>query len=403
MAEEAHAPSGRHGGGQAGVELHRRVGVQQTQAVGAHQARPLAAGQLHQTLLAPGPLRAGLGKASGQGQQAPGALLQGRLGHGDHLRSGDRQDHQVRRLRQGVQGGVGPHALDGPGVGVDGIDHTLEAALQDVAEDGVANGVGIPGGADHGHRLRAQEGHQRVGGGDPLSDLGSLPVGLGGVEREVHMDDAALHGPAGLEARVPEDVVHLVVLVEHVRFEAQVAGAGRQARDALEDEAADAPALVLVGDHEADLGVGPALAHIVPQAQHALGAALALHGQEAGPQAGLRGAELLGEAAGDAGHTPHEAHGQGFPGQALDEGVHPIRVLRGGHAEGDPLAVLQEDELLVLCAVWNNAEHGMPHEIGRNAITLAWLPVDCSELKTFLALYIIFHSRRGLNAALNWL
>ena len=156
----------------------------------------------------------------------------------------------------------------------------------------------------------------------------------------MHVDDAAFHGPAGLEAGVPEDVAHLLVLVEHVCLEAQVASPGGKARQPLEDEAADPPALVFVRDHEADLGVGAALAHIVAQAQDALLGAFAFHRQEAGPHMGIFHAELFHELAGDAGDAAHEAHGQSFLGEAPDERLDPVHVLGGGDPKIDPLTIL---------------------------------------------------------------
>ena len=364
MAEEPDPPPGRHHRGQAGVQLDRGMGVQEAQAVGAHQPCSPATGQPHEALLAPDAFRTRFREPGREHQEAAGALVQGPLGEGVHLGGGNGQDHQIRGFRQGCQGRIGLHAFDGLGPGIDWINSPLEASLEDVAENDAPHGGGIAGGAHHGHRPGPQERDQGVGRGYAFADLCAFPLGLGGTQGEAHMDDAALHGPRGFEARILEDVGHLLVFVEKLSLEAHVAGARRQARQTFQDQSADATALVRVPDHEGHFSDGATITHIVAEAQHLLLRPLTLDGEKAGPLMGILVAEIFHELTGDAGHAAHEAHGHAFAGETLDEGRHPFHVIRRGDPQEDALAVLQQDEFPVTCAVRDDAEHRMPRGSG---------------------------------------
>ena len=162
MAEEPDPPPGRHHRGQAGVQLDRSMGVQEAQAVGAHQPCSPATGQPHEALLAPDAFRTRFRKPGREHQEAAGALVQGPLGEGVHLGGGNGQDHQIRGFRQGCQGRIGLHAFDGLGPGIDWINSPLEASLEDVAENDAPHGGGIAGGAHHGHRPGPRSGTREL-------------------------------------------------------------------------------------------------------------------------------------------------------------------------------------------------------------------------------------------------
>ena len=68
------------------------------------------------------------------------------------------------------------------------------------------------------------------------------------------MDDAGVERAVHDEAARREHLEHLVVLAEHVGLELGDAGGARDRRQVLEQQRADAAALVLVGDRERDLG-----------------------------------------------------------------------------------------------------------------------------------------------------
>ena len=401
MAEEPDPPPGRHHRGQAGVQLDGGVGVQETQTVGAHQPRPPATGQPDQALLAPDAFRTRFRESGGEHQEATGAFVQRPLGEGIHLGGGNGQDHQIRGLRQGCQGRIGLHAFDGLGPGVDRIDIALEASLEDVAENDAPHGGGIAGRAHHRHRPRPEERDEGVGRGHALADLRAFPLGLGGAQGEAHMDDAALHGPRGFEPRILEHVGHLLVFVEQLSLEAHVAGTRRQARQTFQDQRADAPALVRVPDHEGDFGDRPPIAHIVAEAQHLLLRTLTLDGEKAGPLMGALVAEILHELTGDAGHAAHEAHGHAFARETLDEGCHPFHVIRRGDPQKHALAILQQDEFPVTCAVRDDAEHRRPRGWGATRPPYHARSGCKFRRRFFLLLLVFFHPGRPVRGLLD--
>ena len=111
---------------------------------------------------------------------------------------------------------VGAHPGDGLTRAVDGIRGAGEPAGEDVAEQLAADRAAPCRGADHGDGPRLEERAQRRGHRDVVALVDSRPVALGCLDREPHLDHAALEGARRHEAGVREHREHRVVLRQHL-------------------------------------------------------------------------------------------------------------------------------------------------------------------------------------------
>ena len=173
------------------------------------------------------------------------------------------------------------------------------------------------------------------------------------------MEAAALSGLVDLEAGVAEDVDHRVVLVEHLGLEPGEPGARGDPGQALEEQRADAPALVGVVDEEGHLGAaadphGGVAAHaddprVLP---------LPDDREQAEAVARLPRAHELDHAAGDVGDRAHESHLERLARDRAHEGLDGRDVLGPGAPQEDGLPVAQKDVLAVLAPLGDDPEHG---------------------------------------------
>jgi hypothetical protein len=108
---------------------------------------------------------------------------------------------------------------------------------------------------------------------------------LRGRDREAHLDLPAFELPGDLEARIPEDREHRVVLGEHYCEESLDALLCRAWRELLEEARGRAASLQLVGDGEGDLR-GRAIAQSGPLGERddPLAAVLAGDGADEAPR-----------------------------------------------------------------------------------------------------------------------
>jgi hypothetical protein len=223
--------------------------------------------ECQQLLLALAALGAGFGEAGGDHAEGAHALAQRFLGGRQHPRAGQTDDRQldlVGNLRDRV---VPAHSRDRLAAAIDRVGRAVEVCLEHVAEKLPADRPASARGADHGHRARLEERTQRGRHRDVVALLDTCLEGLGRRNRETDFDLAVLELAHDVEAGAGEDAQHRPVVRQHLGDEAGHAGAGRAVRQLLEQARADPAALLLVGDHEGDLGRARiAQAHVVRDA-----------------------------------------------------------------------------------------------------------------------------------------
>ena len=253
LAEEARPAARGHHRREGRVERHGRVGVDDAERVGADQPQPVGARQPDEPALPQPALLAGLGEARGDHDEAVDALGRaveddvvhrlGRHGHDGHVDvAGDLRDGGVRR-----QAG---HRV---GARVDGVDPSGEVAHHQVAHQRPADGVLAPAGADDGHGPGVEELLDRRRLGAVLALLHDADGRVGRVDVEDQRHHAVVVLAGDVVARVAERADHRVVVGEDVGHEPLDAALATGLREVLEQELADAAALVLVLHEERDL------------------------------------------------------------------------------------------------------------------------------------------------------
>ncbi len=152
-------------------------GAHDAEAVGADQSDVVAVRGLHQLPLQRGAGRAGLAETGGDDDRrfhAVDAAVFEDAGHA--LRRGG-DHHQLDRLADLGDGGIGALSLHHGMAGVDRIQRALEAALQHVLEHDLADRVGAVAGAENGHRFGCEQGIEIV----LAHDIALPPDGLLGM------------------------------------------------------------------------------------------------------------------------------------------------------------------------------------------------------------------------------
>ena len=254
LREEAQPAGARHPGRQRGVELDLGVGVDQAERVRADDAQPVLARTATQLLLTLGALRAALGEPGRRHEEVPdplrGALVDDvedvvrRHGHhGEVDRSGDLADARVCGQPQHLEGLV-----------VHRVDRTRIPSAEDVGEEPVPDRGRSPARPDDGDRRRVEQAvhAHRLGAVLPGDPDGVRLLGRPDVEG--HRDDAVLEVVVDRIPRLLEDVEHAAVLREDLGGELLDAELLTDGGEVLEEDRADALALVVVGDVEGDLG-----------------------------------------------------------------------------------------------------------------------------------------------------
>ena len=168
----------------------------------------------------------------------------------------DGDDRQVHLAGDGADGGPGWHARNVVRALVDRVDAAVEGALDEVAEDRVADPARGAPRADHGDALGlenpAQRGHRR----EPLTLTARRPHAANVGDVEADPDDACLGRPHPLdEPRVAEHLEHGQVLGHGLGAKAGDPHRAADLRQVLEEQRGDASTLELVADHEGDLGL----------------------------------------------------------------------------------------------------------------------------------------------------
>ncbi len=271
LAEEAHPPPARHGGGEGGVEPDGGVGVGDAEAVGAHDAQAVGAGDAGQLVLAGASFRARLTEPGGDHDQAVHALLRALLDDVDHAFGRHRDDGQVDLAVDGAHARVRPHARHRPHLPVHGVDGAGEVGGQEVAQHGLAHAARLARGADDRDRTGGEQPGDRAGLGPVLARGRDLGGGVGGGQVERHAYDAVLELALGRVAGLAQQPRHTHVGGQHVGDEAFDAVLACRGGQVFEQDGGHSPALVGVLDEEGHLGLarsGP----VVTDHGHHLGA-----------------------------------------------------------------------------------------------------------------------------------
>ncbi len=187
LRQESHAPAGGPCWGEGGVQLDVLGSVQQAEAVRSDQSHARTAHNLHEPGLPLGPLAAHLPKARRDDHQGLHPRCCTGLGDGQHPRGRHHQHREVDRLRQVRDGWPGLHSRDRMGRRMHRVDHSREAAAQQVAEDLVADGAraatrahnGDGAGAEEGLERSGRVGHGTSGVGAPIACGPSVPCAGG--------------------------------------------------------------------------------------------------------------------------------------------------------------------------------------------------------------------------------
>ena len=233
------------------------VGVDDPEAVGPHDAHAVAPGKAHEVALGDGTLGPGLAEPGRDDDEAlhPGP---GALEHGVRNEGGRHRDHGLVDGARGVEDASHRgHARHPVGRGVDRVDGAGEAGREQVHHDLVPDAARRSPRADHGDGLRRQQAGHGTG-------LGQVAAGLdrgqrlgGGLDVEHDLDDAVAELAGGAKAGLAEHPQHLAVGGQHLGAEAVIAHMAGRLGQELEEHGADAQALVVIVDHEGDLGLVP--------------------------------------------------------------------------------------------------------------------------------------------------
>ena len=128
----------------AGKRVHRRecrvqgdggIRVEEAETVRAHEPHPVAAGRGQELSLPFGPLGADFLEARRDDDESSDALPAARLDGLEHVRRGDDDDREVDVAWNRLHVGVGGDRLDVARVGIDRVDRSLKARLEQVAEN----------------------------------------------------------------------------------------------------------------------------------------------------------------------------------------------------------------------------------------------------------------------------
>ena len=205
--------------------------------------------QLPSTLVAPG-----AGEAGRDHDRRAGAVRGGVAEHvGDPV--GRHGDHdQVDRAVEVAEAAAGGEAVDRLRLGVDHVERPGVRRAADRFEHAVAETARGASYADDRHAGRVEQRAERPRRGAPLTPVGSLHGLAGGVRPQLDLHLARDRRAGGPEPGRAEDAQHAVVVAEDLRLEAADPVPPAEGGEVLEQQAAQAPATVLVGDQEGDLG-----------------------------------------------------------------------------------------------------------------------------------------------------
>ena len=221
-----------------------RVGADQAEAVRAGQGEQLVA-----TLVAPVAREARRDDDRSARSVGGGVAQHVRDPVGRH-----RDDDEVDRTVEVGQAADGRQPVDDVGLRVHHVHGAGVRRAADRVEHAVPEAARRSAYADHGDARRVQQRPERPGGGAPLPLVGRLDRLAGGVGAQLDLHLARDRPAGGAEPGRAEDAQHPVVVAEDLRLEAADPVPPTERGEVLEEQAAQAPAAVLVGDQERDLG-----------------------------------------------------------------------------------------------------------------------------------------------------
>ena len=185
---------------------------------------------------------------------APGSVGGGVAQHVRDPVCRHRDDDQVDRTVEVGQAADGRQPVDDVGLRVHHVHGAGVRRAADRVEHAVPEAARRPAYADHGDARRVQQRPERPGGGAPLPLVGRLDRLAGGVGAQLDLHLARDRPAGGAEPGRAEDAQHPVVVAEDLRLEAADPVPPAERGEVLQEQAAQAPAAVLVGDQERDLG-----------------------------------------------------------------------------------------------------------------------------------------------------
>ncbi len=232
------------------------IGVDHAHAVRADHAHAVATGERDQLTLGGRAVLPRLAEPAAEHDQSSDACERALLDDVTNLRRRHRHHGEIDPVGDVEDGRRGTDAGDVLGVRVHGVHRSGESVVQQLAEQLVSQSAGLPPRPDDRDARRLEQAADR-------SRFGRSGAGLHGrlrlfrrLEPEVHLDDSTLEPAAGLEPGLPEHGDHAPVRGQHhcgERGDPHLAG---RSREVLEQDRAQAAALVLVVDEERHLGIG---------------------------------------------------------------------------------------------------------------------------------------------------
>ena len=144
-----------HADGERGVQ--RRESIYDTQAVGADDADAVFLGNIQNIMLQLGALAPRFAKSGSNDNRALDALLPALAHDVGHKGAGHDDDRQINRAGRLQNAGQAFHPQDFLTLGIDRVNLTLEAVLNDILENAIPQLGFVAGSAHDGYRLRVKE------------------------------------------------------------------------------------------------------------------------------------------------------------------------------------------------------------------------------------------------------
>ena len=256
LREHADVPDRRPVRREGRVQGDGGVGVEDAHAVGPDHPHARAAHEPGEPLLGRTPLLGGFREPGGDHDHVAHARRGAVAHHLLHRGRRDGDDGQIHALAGSADARVGPQPLDLARARVDRVDRSSEPGPLQVRDQGGADRARPPRRSDHGHRARVEQRAHALGRRDPLARVGRLAGTLRLLGGKGEMHHAGLGGAGDHEAAGGEDLEHPVVLAEDVGLELAHPAGASDADEMVEQQRADAAALVLVGNGERHLRGG---------------------------------------------------------------------------------------------------------------------------------------------------
>ena len=254
LREERDVAGGRWIGRERRIHPHAGRGANDAETVGTDDAHAVATRGRYQLPLDRLTFGTDLRETGRDDHDAVHMFLRAltdHIGHGGGRYDDDCEVDDVGNLEKR---GIRPHAGDRHRRGIHGIHRPLETERQQVAEELVADGAGMPAGTDHRDRARRHQPGDRRALGVPLSTLDRIDRLRRRVDVEPNPNRSLIEVPLAHPARGGEDIQHLQVVGERVGQEHVNTVAASHDREMLEQDGRQTPTLLIVIDGERNLG-----------------------------------------------------------------------------------------------------------------------------------------------------